>query len=71
MKVYGPVSSQDKGLDNRKSAKTNAAASGVENVGAIFRELPPGDPGPNMDRRLAAFPELSTIVERVCGYAWR
>ena len=40
-RVYGPASTQDKGLDKRKSVKTPHTTSAVENAGAIVRPPSP------------------------------
>ena len=68
-RVYGAASSQDKGLDNRKSVKTSTRGLGVEKAGAIIRPAsPPGEPGPRRRGATDPFPRgFSTVVERCCG----
>ena len=70
-KYTGAASTQDKGVDNRKSVKTPPRARVVENRRCYSAaRFPPGDPGTVRRRtRRQTLPEwFSTVVERSCGY---
>jgi hypothetical protein len=71
--VYGGATSLDKGLDNEKSVKTPDHVSTGQNRGAIVRPASPRaarSPAGGPRRHLP--PEVfSTVVERLCGFAWR
>ena len=71
--VYGWSSSQDKGLDKRKSVKTPRAGPEAANPCATVRPASlQATPEPEDRRGAERFPQVfSTVVERFCGFAWR
>ena len=68
-RVYGPRSTQDKGLDNRKCVKTPLGRGRVENPCAIVRPPPPAANPCSATTAPDRHPPdgFSTVVERSCG----
>ena len=67
--VYEGPSSQDKGLDRRKSVKTPGPARGARRRCANVRPaFPPANRAPIRRGVTTNLPVFSTIVERCCGF---